>query len=64
MLIGVFELLADSREQIAAVMSSIAAQEQFWLADAALRASLVGKPNGIEIMAPRGAADTSRSGGH
>jgi len=64
MLIGVFELLADSREQIAAVMSSIAAQEQFWLADAALRASMVGKPNGVEIMAPRGAADAPRSGGH
>lgn len=64
MLIGVFELLADSREQISAVMSSIAAQQQFWLADAALRASMVGKPESVEIMAPRGAADSTQSGGH
>jgi hypothetical protein len=64
MLIGVFELLADSREQISAVMSSIAAQQQFWLADAALRASVVGRPQGVEIMAPRSAADSDRGGGH
>jgi outer membrane protein TolC len=44
MLIGVFELLADSRDQIAAVRAAIKAQEQFWLADAALRATIVGKP--------------------
>lgn len=44
MLIGVFELLADSREQIASVIAAINAQQQFWLADAALSASLTGKP--------------------
>lgn len=44
MLIGVFELLADSRDQIAAVLSSIGAAQQFWLADAALQASVVGRP--------------------
>jgi hypothetical protein len=44
MLIGVFELLAETREQIASVMAAINAQQQFWLADAALAASLVGKP--------------------
>jgi outer membrane protein TolC len=44
MLIGVFELLADSREQISSVMAAIAAQQQFWLADAALQAALMGKP--------------------
>lgn len=43
MLIGVFELLADSREQVASVMSAITAQQQFWLADAALQASVVGQ---------------------
>lgn len=64
MLIGVFELLADSREQISAVMSSIAAQQQFWLADAALRASMIGQPQSVEIMAPRGTAVSSRDGGH
>ena len=44
MLIGVFELLADSRDQIASVMAAINAQQQFWLADAGLSAALIGKP--------------------
>jgi outer membrane protein TolC len=44
MLIGVFELLADTREQIASVIAAIDAQQQFWLADAGLSASLIGKP--------------------
>ncbi|MDF2466676.1 MAG: putative copper resistance-related lipoprotein [Ramlibacter sp.] len=44
MLIGVFELLADTREQIAGVVSAIDAQQQFWLADAGLSAALIGKP--------------------
>jgi outer membrane protein TolC len=44
MLIGVFELLADSREQIASVVQAIAAQRDFWIADAALQATLLGKP--------------------
>ena len=44
MLIGVFELLADSREQIASVVQAINAQRDFWVADAALLATLIGKP--------------------
>jgi outer membrane protein TolC len=44
MLIGVFELLADTREQIAAVTASINALQQFWLAEAGLSSTLVGKP--------------------
>ncbi|MDM0074491.1 TolC family protein [Variovorax sp. J2P1-59] len=44
MLIGVFELLAETREQITSVMAAIDAQQQFWLADAALAASVIGKP--------------------
>jgi outer membrane protein TolC len=44
MLIGVFELLADTREQVAAVAAAIDAQRQFWLADAGLSSSLIGKP--------------------
>ena len=44
MLIGVFELLADTREQIASVVQAIDAQRDFWLADAALQASLIGRP--------------------
>ncbi|MDO9450959.1 MAG: TolC family protein [Rugosibacter sp.] len=44
MLIGVFELLADSRDQVSSVIAAIAAERQFWLADAALQASMLGKP--------------------
>jgi len=44
MLIGVFELLAEMREQITSVMAAINAQQQFWLADAALAATVIGKP--------------------
>ena len=50
MLIGVFELLADSREQIASVMAAINAYQQFWLADAALAASVIGKPVAMQAM--------------
>jgi len=42
MLIGVFELLADAREQIGAVSASIEAQREFWNADADLRAAIDG----------------------
>ena len=49
MIIGVFELLADSRDQIGAVMSAIAAEQQFWLADAALQATLIGRPTSIGV---------------
>lgn len=44
MLIGVFELLADARDQVGTVTAAIEAQQQFWLADAALQASLIGRP--------------------
>lgn len=44
MLIGVFELLAEAREQIASVSAAIDAQRQFWLADATLDASVTGRP--------------------
>ena len=50
MIIGVFELLADSRDQIASVISAINAQQQFWLADAALQAAILGKPMTTQSM--------------
>ena len=66
MLIGVFELLADSREQIASVVQAIEAQRDFWLADAALQATLIGKPMAVMSMASDGgaAAASSSAGGH
>jgi outer membrane protein TolC len=44
MIIGVFELLADARDQVGSVIAAINAQRQFWLSEAALQASIVGKP--------------------
>lgn len=49
MIIGVFELLADSRTQIETVQSSIEAATQFWLSDAALRASMTGQATTISV---------------
>jgi outer membrane protein TolC len=54
MLIGVFELLAEARDQITSVNNAINAQQQFWLADAALAASVIGKP--AAMPAPMAAA--------
>ncbi|MFA6313364.1 MAG: TolC family protein [Sterolibacterium sp.] len=54
MIIGVFELLADTRDQIVAVMGAISAQQQFWLADAALQATLIGRPIYAQAGAPAG----------
>jgi outer membrane protein TolC len=42
MLISVFDLLADAREQVASVNAAIEAQRDFWLADAALQAAMTG----------------------
>ena len=52
MLIGVFELLADTRDQISSVVAAINAYQQFWLADAALSASMTGKPTAMMMAAP------------
>ncbi len=55
MLIGVFELLADTRDQISSVVTAINAYQQFWLADAALSASMTGKPTAMMMAAPAAA---------
>ena len=62
MLIGVFELLADNRDQISSVTAAINAYQQFWLADAALAASMTGKPTATMMAAP--AAGGGEAAGH
>ena len=62
MLIGVFELLADARSQIASVNAAIEAQRDFWLADADLQMALVGTP-GKTMMATRTTSVPAESGG-
>jgi outer membrane protein TolC len=42
MLIGIFELLADSRDQVASVTAAIEAQRDFWLADTDLQMAMTG----------------------
>ena len=63
MLIGVFELLADARTQIASVSSSIEALRDFWLAQADLDQALIGKAS---LAMPTGpaAAVAAAEGGH
>ncbi len=62
MLIGVFELLADTRDQISSVTAAINAYQQFWLADAALAASMTGKPTATTAMAKSGASGGAEAG--
>jgi outer membrane protein TolC len=65
MLIGVFELLADARSQIASVNGAIDALRDFWIAQADLEMALVGKPSLSAAAAPaRGAAATGGDPGH
>ncbi|MCW5576627.1 MAG: TolC family protein [Burkholderiales bacterium] len=51
MLMSVFELLAESRQQVGAVIASIEAQRDFWIADATLQFAIHGKSPGA-IAAP------------
>jgi len=62
MLIGVFELLADSRDQIGAVISAIAAEQQFWLTDAALQATLIGRPTSVGVAAISSTTNNTAAG--
>lgn len=64
MLIGVFELLADSQAQIGAVMQAIEAERDFWLADAALRSAIIGRPLGGVAMEIRATPAAAGGGGH
>lgn len=55
MLISVFELLADSRDQVSSVIAAINSYQQFWLSEAALAASMTGKPTSMSMVAPNAA---------
>ena len=64
MIIGVFELLADSRDQVSAVIAAINAQQQFWLSDAALQSSLIGRPTALQVPSLTGAGMLANPAGH
>jgi outer membrane protein TolC len=61
MLISVFELLADARDQVTSVNGAIEAQRDFWMADAALQAALTGSGAG-SVPAARASAASSAGG--
>jgi len=52
MLMSVFELLADAREQVASVNAYIESLRDFWLAEADLAMAMNGKPAGAAIRKP------------
>jgi outer membrane protein TolC len=64
MLISVFELLADARQQVASVNAYIEALRDFWLADATLELALNGKSPGSIASLPSavtaGSAESAR----
>jgi len=64
MLIGVFELLADARAQVAAVAGAIDALRDFWLARADLDAALIGPVSPAPPAAQAAPAAAGGSGGH
>lgn len=65
MLVGVFELLAEARSQVGAVIAAIEAQRDFWLADAALQAAIDGVPlAGAAPAGPSAPAATGKADAH
>jgi len=64
MLIGVFELLADARAQIASVHAAIDALRDFWIAQAELDMALVGKPSLTAAAGPAPAKAEDGGSGH
>lgn len=60
MLIGVFELLADARAQIASVNNYIESLRDFWIARADLDMALIGKPS---LVVPAGPSIAAEPGG-
>ena len=64
MLIGVFELLADAREQIASVNAYIEALRDFWMAETDLQLALTGRsPGGMRPALRAAAAPRPRPAG-
>jgi len=64
MLKSVFELLADSREQVMAVNGAIDAQRDFWVAEADLQMALIGKPSNLGLGVEMVPMMPQAGGGH
>lgn len=65
MLASVFELLADSREQVAAVNGYIESVRDFWIAESDLQMALTGRsPGSMQTTASAAPAFATTAGGH
>jgi outer membrane protein TolC len=65
MLASVFELLADSRDQVAAVNAYIESVRDFWLAESDLQMALIGRsPGRMQTMGSAAPAAAPSGGGH
>jgi outer membrane protein TolC len=65
MLIGVFELLADSRDQVTSVTGYVEALRDYWVAETNLQTALTGRSPGAGSVARSSAsAAPAESGGH
>ena len=65
MLASVFELLADSREQVAAVNGYIESVRDFWIADSDLQMALTGRsPGSMQTTGSAAPAAAASAGGH
>jgi outer membrane protein TolC len=65
MLLGVFELLADARDQVRSVTEAVQALRDYWVADANLQTALTGRsPAAGSPVAPSRAAASPEPAGH
>lgn len=65
MLIGVFELLADARDQVRSVTEHVQALRDFWVAQTQLQTALTGRsPSAGPSSSPSSSAAPEQSGGH
>lgn len=62
MLISVFELLADARDQVTSVNAAIEAQRDYWIADSALQAAMTGTGGAMAPMSQAGGAGAGSAG--
>ena len=63
MLIGVFELLADSRDQVRSVTDYVESLRDYWIAETNLQTALTGRSPGESGSLSRPSASSSASGG-
>ena len=65
MLISVFELLADAREQVAGVTGYVQALRDFWVAETNLQTALAGRsPGATSVSQPAASAGAAPAEGH